>query len=458
MTTPPTNLNRRILIIDDSPSIHSDFRKVLGGQDTSPEEQAPETEALLGETVEKSRRAGFALTAAMRGEEGLSAVREAVQAGNPFAMAFVDVRMPQGWNGIETAARIWEVDPEIQIVLCSAYSDFSWDEITKRLGSTDRLVILRKPFDPIEVLQLAYALTEKWSLLQRSKGEFQNLERMVSNRTKDLLKSNAQLQLEIREHQHTVETLRATQEKLGHFLARSPVVIYSFKIDGEELVPEWITANYSIFVGGAIEEWFKLAPALAYVEETDRETVMAGLNALLEQDALGMKYRIRRKDGQIRWVRDDQKLLRDASGRPVEIIGCWTDITDQQLLQEQLRQAQKMESVGQLAGGVAHDFNNLLMVIQGYIEILLKNEHLKDSVVKLLNQMHSATEKAEHLTEQLLAFSRKQMMHPEELDLNDLLATVSSLLERTLGEHIAIQIHGEQTCPASWPIEAGLTR
>jgi len=109
------------------------------------------------------------------------------------------------------------------------------------------------------------------------------------------------------------------------------------------------------------------------------------------------------------------------------------------LLQDELRQAQKMESVGQLAGGVAHDFNNLLMVIQGYLEMLLNTEHFQSSVAESLRLVYGAAEKAGHLTRQLLAFSRKQMMQPQELDLNELLGTVTKLLSRTLGEHIKVK-------------------
>ena len=171
------------------------------------------------------------------------------------------------------------------------------------------------------------------------------------------------------------------------------------------------------------------------------------MKTLLSRGSTSMEYRIRRKDGQSRWVRDDRKLLRDATGRPAEIIGCWTEITEQRLLQDQLRQAQKMESVGQLAGGVAHDFNNLLMVIQGYIEMLLNSEQFETPVVESLRQVFNAAEKAGNLTRQLLAFSRKQMMQPQELNLNELIGTVEKLLARTLGEHIRV----EAQCTANIP-------
>ncbi|MFO1477471.1 MAG: response regulator [Verrucomicrobiota bacterium] len=447
MTIGPTDSNKRILVVDDNPSIHADFKKILGYQSSTARELAETTVELFGDMAGMGRKVEFDLTMMSQGEEGLSAVREAVRLGKPFAMAFVDVRMPPGWDGIETVARIWEVDPDIQIVLCTAYSDYSWDEITNRLGSTDRLVILKKPFDAVEVLQLASALTEKWTLLQRSKGEFQNLERMVGDRTREIQKANAQLHIEIREHQRTVEVLRATQEKLNHFLAKSPAVLYSFKLEQDTLIPAWISDNYASLVGGKVEEWYRQAPTLDYVDEADRAAVAAGLESLLATGASGLEYRIRRKDGQTRWIHDDRKLLHDVTGRAVEVIGCWTDITEQRLLQEQLRQAQKMESVGQLAGGVAHDFNNLLMVIQGYIEMLLSTEEFSEPVAESLRQVFGAAEKAGNLTRQLLAFSRKQMMQPQEVAVNEMVTTVSKLLERTLGEHIRFRAH----CAANLP-------
>ena len=408
-----TDFNKRVLIIDDNPSIHADFRKILGTRGSAAAELSKATAELFGDEMVPGPKAEFDLMIALQGEEGLSAVREAVRSGKPYAMAFVDVRMPPGWDGIETITRIWEMDPDIQVVLCTAYSDYSWDDITSRLGSTDRLVILKKPFDAVEVLQLASALTEKWTLLQRVKGEFQNLEQMVSDRTRDLKNANLQLQKEITEHQHAENMLQATQEKLSHFLGKSPAVLYSFRWENDQFVPAWVSDNFATLVGGEPQDWYLQAPTLDYVEEADRPAIQAGLNTLLERSALTLEYRVRRKDGQLRWMRDDRKLLRDPAGRPVEIIGCWTDITDQRLLQEELRQAQKMESVGQLAGGVAHDFNNLLMVIQGYVEMLLNTEQLRGRWWNRCTRCIGAAEKAGNLTRQLLTFSRKQMMQPQ---------------------------------------------
>src|SRR2546422_11487178 len=127
-------------------------------------------------------------------------------------MAFVDVRMPPGWDGIETIARIWKEYPDLQVVVCTAYSDYSWEEMVEKLGHSDRLVILKKPFDNVEVQQLANALTQKWRLLQQAKVRLDVLEKSVSVRTEQLQATNAQLESEIAERKEVESALRQSQE------------------------------------------------------------------------------------------------------------------------------------------------------------------------------------------------------------------------------------------------------
>ena len=105
--------------------------------------------------------------------------------GTPYAMAtLMDVRdMPPGCDGVEATSKIWGIDPDLQVVICTAYSDCSWDEMLNTLGRSDRLVILKKPFDDVEVLQLANSLTRKWQLLRQTRDRAADLERMVDERT-----------------------------------------------------------------------------------------------------------------------------------------------------------------------------------------------------------------------------------------------------------------------------------
>jgi len=123
-----------------------------------------------------------------------------------------------------------------------------------------------------------------------------------------------------------------------------------------------------------------------------------------------------------------------------QVVHCYAaDITERTSLEAQLRQAQKMESVGQLAAGVAHDFNNILSVIQGYSALLMEEKDLKSETGEALKQINSATQRATHLTRQLLTFSRKQAMHVQTLDLNEVINSVSKLLRRVLGESVSVQ-------------------
>lgn len=198
-STHPAARNNRVLVIDDNPAIHADVRKILCPA-ASPAAQALDSlEAeLLGSPSPPVRPAAqFEVDSAHQGREGLERVREALAAGRPYAMAFVDVRMPPGWDGVETTLELWKVEPDLQIVICTAYADYSWEEILGRLGNSDRLVVLKKPFDTIEVLQLANALTEKWNLIQQSHAHAAQLEDRVRERTAALEMSNRALQEEI---------------------------------------------------------------------------------------------------------------------------------------------------------------------------------------------------------------------------------------------------------------------
>jgi two-component system, sensor histidine kinase and response regulator len=187
--------NRRILLIDDNVAIHADFQKIFS---PDPEVSAALVEsgaALFGDTPAVNARPRFEIDFASQGLEGVDKVTAAKQSGKPYAMAFVDMRMPPGLDGLATTARIWEVDPAVQIVICTAYSDYSWDDILARLGHTDRLVILKKPFDNIEVLQLASAMTEKWHLTEELRHQVLRMEALVASRTHELEGRNAELQI-----------------------------------------------------------------------------------------------------------------------------------------------------------------------------------------------------------------------------------------------------------------------
>jgi two-component system, NtrC family, sensor kinase len=212
----------RILIVDDNPAIHDDFAKILCSQDATAD-SLDDLEALLLETATAPTlpMITFELVSATQGEDALREVIAGVAANRPFALAFVDMRMPPGWDGLETIEQIWRVDPHIQIVICSAYSDYSWSEVRARVGTSDSLLIIKKPFDSIEVAQSAHTLTTKWALARKLRAQIDNLETAVAARTVDLEQANAHLAEQMRQREHVETELRLAQklESVGRLAA-----------------------------------------------------------------------------------------------------------------------------------------------------------------------------------------------------------------------------------------------
>ncbi|MFP0193694.1 ATP-binding protein [Pseudomonas sp. PHC1] len=205
--------NRRILLIDDMPSIHEDFRKILA---PAPAHSAKldEMEAALFGVPAKPRRAPFELDSAYGGEEGLAKLNLALQEQCPYALAFVDMRMPDGWDGARTIEELWKQDPQLQVVVCTAYSDYSWDELLDRLHAHDRLLILKKPFDNIEVQQMANTLLTKWQMTERASLQMHHLEHLVDQRTAQFRQASEALQREIDERKQ-LEGQLVQSEKLA---------------------------------------------------------------------------------------------------------------------------------------------------------------------------------------------------------------------------------------------------
>ena len=189
MNNSPPNKNRRVLVIDDNQAIHDDFRKILSPAPATAAALDATEAALFGHSTVALPDTRFEVNSASQGQEGVLLVKRALEEGRPYAMAFIDVRMPPGWDGVETTRKIWELDPDLQVVLCTAYSDYSWGEMFEELGQRDGLLILKKPFDSVEAFQLAHALTEKWWLHQQARRKMEELESRVTERTQELARS-----------------------------------------------------------------------------------------------------------------------------------------------------------------------------------------------------------------------------------------------------------------------------
>jgi signal transduction histidine kinase len=218
---PQTADNRRILVIDDNEAIHTDFKKIFQDEAAGTALDAIEAELFGAMASKQARASDFVIESANQGQLGYEMAKAARAKGNPFAVAFVDMRMPPGWDGIETSLKLWSADPGLQVVLCTAYSDYSWQETIEKLGAGDRFLILKKPFDTAEVRQLALALSVKWSLAKQAAMRMDELEQKVTERTRELSAVNAQLRSSISERERMeLELVRAQKlEALGQLVA-----------------------------------------------------------------------------------------------------------------------------------------------------------------------------------------------------------------------------------------------
>lgn len=183
----------RILVVDDNPAIHDDFAKILAGSDDSEAAMERAERILFGDSQASLPQASFQIEFALQGQQAVEMVKSAASEGRHYALAFVDMRMPPGWDGLETIERMWAADSHVQVVVCSAHSDYDWTDFVERLGLTDKLLVLKKPFEPIEVLQCAHALTRKWKDERVLRRQVESLENVVTARTEGLEAANRQL-------------------------------------------------------------------------------------------------------------------------------------------------------------------------------------------------------------------------------------------------------------------------
>jgi diguanylate cyclase (GGDEF)-like protein/PAS domain S-box-containing protein len=324
--------NRRILIVDDNQAIHSDFRKILAARADAAALDFAEAEILGAATpvADASQSEVFDLDSAYQGQEAWEKVKAAVASGNRYAMAFVDMRMPPGWDGVETITKIWEVDSDIQVVICTAYSDYSWEEIIKKLGNVDRLLILKKPFDTVEVCQLAYALTQKWHLAKHAHLKLNQLQAMVQQQT-------SILQAEVTERRRSEEAMRQSQGRYALAVAGANDGIWDWDFPANTI---FYSTRWKSMVGmsenevsSSPDEWFNR------VHPDDVERVKADLDLHLtgRSEQFHSEFRMRHKDQQYRWILSRGVAVFDAAGTPLRAAGSQTDITDRKLAEEQLR-------------------------------------------------------------------------------------------------------------------------
>ncbi len=388
--------NRRILLIDDNRAIHGDFRKILVGEDRKRNALDESKAAFFNEPLVALHKAEFELDSAHQGEEGVAMLRESIAQGRPYAMAFVDMRMPPGMDGLETAARLWEIAPDLQVVICTAYSDYSWDEIIGKVGHSDRLLILKKPFEAIEVLQLAHALTGKWALSHALTGSMADLEVLVGERTRELAASNQQLRDEMAERTRAEARIREQAALLDE--AQDAILVRGL----DDVIHFWNKSAEHLYGWTAAEAIGQRVTDVLYA---DPERFIEARRIVIEKGSWIGELLQKSKDGREITIEAHWSLVRDEEGQPKSILAINTDITERKQMQEQLVRAQRMESLGTLAGGIAHDLNNTLSPITMAVS-LLKARMQDQEGLGILEILEKSAGHGADMVRQVLSFAR----------------------------------------------------
>jgi signal transduction histidine kinase len=345
-----TDPNRRILIVDDNRAIHEDFYKILQGRSSA---------AVIDLDT------AFELSSAYQGDEGVEQVRAAVAAGRPFALAVIDVRMPTARDGLDTIARMWDVDPALQVVICTAYSDATWRDIVQRFGATDRLLIVKKPFEVVELCQLALALTEKWQLAYEAR-----------TRMAELVQSRADLAA-------SLALARAVQEATADGLL----------VVGDHRRVSTVNRRF-------LEMW-RMPPEL--VAAGDERMVDSVRDQLIDPDAMAERVNyfyghpheagndeLHLKDGRVieRWTGPVRSDTGEIHGR----LWWFRDITGRRKLElDRAVVSERMASMGRLAAGVGHEINNPLTYALGNVDGLIETTTVAGgppATADLLERLH----------------------------------------------------------------------
>ena len=240
------------------------------------------------------------------------------------------------------------------------------------------------------------------------------------------------------ERKRAEEALRASEERLRQLAENISAVLWITDPAMSQVL--YVSPAYEKVWGRDCESLYRTPHAwLEAIHPEDQPRVRQAALKKQQRGEYDEVYRVVRPDGSVRWIRDRAFPIRNETGEVCRLVGTAEDITEQRSLEDQLRQAQKMEAIGQLAGGVAHDFNNILTVIQGHSELLTNRDDLNPEMLESLNQIMLAGGRAANLTRQLLTFSRQQAIQPRPLDLNQVIADLNKMLVRIIGEDVRLQ-------------------
>lgn len=288
-----------------------------------------------------------------------------------------------------------------------------------------------------QIISATFDVTERKQSEEILRRAHEELEQRIIERTTQLTTVNEELRKEIVERERATEALRCEKERTEHIISAAPTLVVGIAPDG---ATTFINQAITHVTGYKPEEivgqnWWHINYPGAEYQQVDR------LFEEFEQGRGVVNYEmtLTTKSGSKRTISWNSVNRLNEQEEIIEVIGIGADVTERRELEEQLRQSQKLEAIGQLAGGVAHDFNNLLTVITGYSELILAQLKEGDPLRALIGEIQSAGERATSLTRQLLAFSRKQIVQPKVLDLNIIVSEMEKMLQRLIGEDIELQ-------------------
>jgi PAS domain S-box-containing protein len=361
---------------------------------------------------------GCVILTAATGEDAL-----ALLAAQPPDLILLDVMMA-GMDGYEVAGTI-KRDPatsHIPIIMVTALDDRDAKLRGLSAGAED---FLSKPVDRAELCVRVRNL-----LRLKAYGDYydqytQVLEADVAARTAERTKT-------LEEH---AAALRKNEERTNYALGAARMGVWDLDMVTQQLT--WSATMAPLFGLTSEQVPTNGTAYLALIHPNDRQMVADSIaRAAATGIGYDVEFRVRWPDGTTHWLASRDRMERDANDQPVRLHGIETDISDRKSLEAQFRQAQKMEAVGQLAGGVAHDFNNLLTAILGYSNFVIDGFEPDDPRRSDMDEIVKAGQRAAALTKQLLAFSRKQVLQPTTLDLNALVTGMRHMLGRLIGEHV----------------------